>query len=204
MKPLLLLVSISLFIGIYHLPHSNVPIIPNSAEAVNLEATRLSSKAALLKNYAASKGFSTQYGFLADMRLPSGRKRFFIYDLQADSVIVSGLVAHGSCGAFYMEEAQFSNNPGIGCSSSGKYRIGYAYQGRFGKAYKLFGLDSSNSAAFQRNVVLHSYSGVPDKEVFPEPICNSLGCPMVSPPFLERASTYISRSEKPVLLWIFK
>lgn len=65
--------------------------------------------------------------------------------------------------------------PGSGCTSLGKYKIGGAYQGQFGLAYKLYGLDSTNSNAYQRNVVLHAYDRVPDNEVYKE-ICQSSGC----------------------------
>ena len=50
-----------------------------------------------LKKYLAVNNYNSKICFLADMNLPSGRNRFFVYDLQKDSVILSGLVAHGSC-----------------------------------------------------------------------------------------------------------
>jgi hypothetical protein len=165
---------------------------------------RLRSAAGELKNFATRNHFSTQYALLADFSIPSGRKRLFLYDLQKDSIVYSGLVAHGSCREYFLEEPRFSNVKDCGCSSLGKYRIGYSYNGNFGKAFKLFGLDSSNSNAFERVVVFHSYEAVPDKEVYPEQICNSLGCPMVSPSFLEQVSGFIEESQKPVLLYIYK
>lgn len=66
-----------------------------------------------------------------------------------------------------------------------------------------FILDSSNSNAFQRTIVLHAYDCVPDEEVYPQPICNSLGCPMVSYKFLEELTSIIAKSRTPILLWIF-
>jgi hypothetical protein len=165
---------------------------------------RISSRIASLKNFAERNNYSTRYIFLADMKLPSGKNRFFIYDLDKDSVVEKGLVAHGSCNTAFLETAEFSDSPGCGCSAEGKYRIGYAYKGRFGKAFKLHGLDSSNKSAFERYIVFHSYSCVPDQEVYPESICNSLGCAMVSPAFLERAANYIESSPRPVLLYIFR
>jgi hypothetical protein len=50
----------------------------------------------------------------------------------------------------------------------------------------LYGLDSTNNQVFRRNIVLHSFSYVPEAETDPYPICNSLGCPMVSPGFLQQ------------------
>lgn len=165
---------------------------------------KLKAKARESKSFLKQNRFSTHYIFLLDMSLPSGRNRFFIYDLQKDSAVQAGLVAHGSCGTAGLAEPRFSNVPDCGCSSTGRYKIGGAYQGRFGKAFKLFGLDSSNSNAFARAIVLHSYKCVPETEVAPYPICNSLGCPMVSPKFFNRAATIVEASEKPVLLWVYE
>jgi len=70
-------------------------------------------------------------------------------------------------------------NPGCGCSPLGKYKIGNLYYGRFGLAYKLYGLDKTNNNAFRRFVVLHSHECVPETEEQNE-ICQSDGCPTVT------------------------
>ena len=164
---------------------------------------QLKTKAATAKKFVLQKGFSSRIVFLLNMRRHSGQKRFFIYDLQHDSVLASGLVAHGSCNSRFLQTALFNNAPGCGCSSVGRYKVAGSYSGRFGKAFKLAGLDSSNSNAYQRNIVLHAYTCVPDDECYPYPICNSLGCAMVSYRFLRVAASFIERERKPVLLWIF-
>ena len=138
------------------------------------------------------------------MSLNSGKYRFFVYDLVHDSVVMSGLVAHGSCNKTFLASAKFSNMPGCGCSEKGKYKIGYKYQGRFGPAYKLYGLDTTNSNAFDRYIVLHSYYMVPDRETSPLPICNSLGCAMVSDNFIKQLAAKLDASKKPVLLWMIE
>lgn len=166
-------------------------------------STRLKKKAVSLRQFAASNKYNNSIGFLVDMSLSSGKKRLFVYDLQKDSIITSGLMTHGSCNTAYLEKAKFSNTPDCGCSSLGKYAIGYKYKGKFGDAYKLYGLDSSNSNAFNRFIVLHGYSEVPDIESS-LPICNSLGCPMVSHNFLDKLDMQISKSKEPILLWIFQ
>ena len=168
------------------------------------ETQRLQGFAQRAKIWCAAHHYNNQFFFLVDMSLPSGRNRFFVYDLKNNAVIRSSLVAHGSCGYAFLQNATFSNEKGCGCSSSGKYKIGGKYAGRFGTAYKLIGLDSSNSNALERNIVLHSYPSVPDEETYPEPIGNSLGCPMVSEHFLKVLETKIDSSEKPILLWVTK
>lgn len=166
-------------------------------------AAQLKTKATVAKRFVTQKGLSSRIAFLLDMRLPSGRKRFFIYDLKGDSVLAAGLVAHGSCRQRFLETARFSNAVGCGCSAAGRYKVGGAYGGRFGKAFKLHGLDSTNANAFERNIVLHAYRCVPDEEVYPYPICNSLGCTMVSYRFLATAARFIEGEKKPVLLWLY-
>jgi hypothetical protein len=144
---------------------------------------RLNGKAEDLRSYLlhSSRHHNDSIAFLIDMHVPSGRNRFFVYDLRNDSISLTGLVAHGSCNTSFSLEPSFSNTSGSGCSSVGKYRVGGPYQGQFGVAYKLHGLDSTNDQAFTRNVVLHSYTCVPEGETFPLPICNTKGCTTALP-----------------------
>jgi len=178
--------------------HSDVNFVSGEAEL-----SRLKKQADKIKTYALRRGYSTSYCIFADMELPSGRNRFFVYNLDKDSIVLSGLVAHGSCNSSYLEKAWFSNEPGCGCSSSGMYKVGGSYTGRFGKAFKLYGLDSTNSNAYKRSIVLHSYPQVPDHEIYPDALGNSLGCPMVAPGVLKQTTGIIEHSKKPVLLWVF-
>ena len=177
--------------------------IDNNSENEKAEKIKLQSFAEKAKLFCKSKGYNTEECFLIDMSLASGNNRMFEYDLKDDSIISTGLVAHRSCNTNFLAVPKFSNNPGCGCTALGKYKIGNKYVGRFGTAYKLYGLDSSNSNAYKRNIVLHSYYLVPDKEPDPVPICNSLGCAMTSTNYLTILSKKIDASAKPVLLWIF-
>jgi len=160
-------------------------------------------KAALLK-YAKEYGYNSTTCFFVDMSIESGKNRFFVYDLTKDSIKDAGLVAHGCCNKTWLLGRQYGNENGCGCTSLGRYKIGKPYNGKFGRAYKLYGLDSSNSNAYERFVVLHSFYAVPENEVAPYPICQSNGCPMVSNGFMKRLSTVLDSSARPVLLWIFE
>lgn len=197
-------------VAYYIIPRNERATLETSAAAALYDKTanekkallkKLNARAAKLKRFAIRKGYSSKYGFLIDMSISSGKKRFFVYDLQKDSVLHAGLVAHGSCNQAFRRTAHFSNQTGAGCTSDGMYKVGYPYHGRFGRSYKLFGLDSSNSNAFKRAVVLHAYDCVPDEET-PVPLCNSLGCPMISYNFRDTIAAIIDRSRKPILLWI--
>lgn len=182
-----------------------VPLLSSSTVTTHLpgdELSRIKIYSAAARQYCVTHHFNSNYFFFADMHLHSGKNRFFIINMQNDSIIDAGLVAHGSCGPFFSATAIFSNEPGCACSCYGRFKVAGKYAGRFGNAYKLYGLDSSNSNAYKRNIVLHSYYEMPDNEIYPGHVCNSQGCPMVSKNFLKRLSSYIDASKKPILLWI--
>lgn len=155
-----------------------------------------------LLDYTKKNGFNSSYTFVVDMKEHSGNKRFYVYDPERDSVLSSGLVTHGY-GNNSQQSVQFSNVPGSNCTSIGHYKIGNPYYGRFGLAFKLHGLDKTNSNAINRFVVLHSHPCVPDSATYPYSICMSQGCPTVSPAYLQALKGYIERSAKPILLYIF-
>ncbi|MBS1947046.1 MAG: murein L,D-transpeptidase catalytic domain family protein [Bacteroidetes bacterium] len=167
------------------------------------EISKVNEKALLLRAFAAKKKYNQKIAFLLDMSMPSGKYRFFVFDLDKHSIIKTALVAHGSGNSGFSLDAKFSNACESGYSSLGKYKIGKKYNGRFGITYKLYGLDSTNNNAFKRNIVLHAYDCVPENETYPYPICNSRGCPMVSPGFMKQLRQIIDNNRQPILLWVF-
>lgn len=184
--------------------HSGANSFAYTAKKANeITFFKLHEKAIAIKEYTRTNSYNTTRCFMADMSLASGRQRFFVYNLQKDSVEKSGLVAHGSGSDRGGDNLFFSNKPNSYCTSLGKYKIGKSYMGKFGLAYKLYGLDSTNSKAFERFVVLHAHSCVPNEEIAPVPLCQSWGCPTVSPDFLQELKKYIDVSERPILLWIY-
>lgn len=180
--------------------------IDSTFTAVELNDTKLeeiTEKARGLAAYARKNGYDTSTFFIIDMKQSSGKKRFHIYDWEQKKISQSALVTHGNCYEGALVGRKYNNVVGGGCTSLGKYKIGQAYQGKFGLAYKMYGLDASNNNAFERFVVLHSHSCVPDAEVHPYPICQSEGCPTVSPEFLQSLAKIIDNSTKPVLMEIY-
>jgi hypothetical protein len=158
--------------------------------------------AAFIKKSVKTK-YNTELVFLVDMKIPSQHYRFFVYNLKTNTILSEGLMAHGSGSETEVQDSlQFSNTPNSYMTSLGKYRIGKSYAGQFGKAYKLHGLDATNNKALERTVVLHRYGCVPETEK-QSPICNSLGCPMLSELFFLKVDSYITASKLPVLLYIF-
>jgi len=165
---------------------------------------KLNDRALRIRRFAKNNGYNNSICFLVDMSIESGRNRFFVYDLLNYSVLCTGLVTHGRCNEDWLIGRRYGNAVGCGCTSLGKYKIGNPYKGRFGLAYKLHGLDSTNNNAYKRYVVLHSLDCVPNREVDPAPICQSDGCPTVSFSFLTKLAEIIDGSDKPVLLWIYE
>lgn len=163
----------------------------------------LKSKAEEAKAFIKSKSYNDQICFMIDMSIASGQNRFFVYDLKKDTIKNAGVVTHGRCNQQWLEGRKYSNEPGCGCTSLGKYKIANSYYGRFGLAYKLHGLDKTNSNAFKRFVVLHAHECVPETEI-KDDICQSDGCPTVAPGYLQQLKPIIDKSSKPVLLWIYE
>lgn len=166
---------------------------------------RLKHQAEEVEKYLKKNDFNAEYLFLVDMSIPSGKNRFFVYNLKKEEIETSSLVTHGIGSNRYENDdpLEFSNLPESKKTSEGKYKIGKSYYGKFGLAYKLHGLDKTNDKAYERDIVLHAHARVPDKECFPEYIIVSAGCPTVSPSFLTRLDKYIKTSIKPIMLWVY-
>jgi hypothetical protein len=137
------------------------------------------------------------------MKIPSGKNRFFVYDLKENKIKDKGIVAHGSGSETGIQgKLKFSNVQNSLSTSLGSYYIGNYYTGKFGKAYKLYGLDKTNNNAFKRDIVFHYYYDVPynEKDGY---ICNSYGCPMVNKKYFERIAKIIDASESNILMCIY-
>lgn len=169
------------------------------AEVLGVPQSRISE----VKSYIKNKNYNQDLAIFINFKIPSGKFRYFIYDLQNNKVIQKAIVTHGSGSVISGSDAlQFSNTDGSYQSSLGKYAIGNSYVGQFGKAYRLKGLDPTNDHALQRNIVLHSFNSVPDVES-EKPVCLSLGCPMLSVNAFKETAKYIDKSQKPVILYTF-
>ena len=212
MKRFFLIVLIAVFVFItasaawyisrLHLRGTHAGPVSAKGALAETTVTRLASNAPQAAAFAEKNHLNTEVCFFVDMSLESGKSRFFVYDMKKKQVRIKGLVTHGCCNQQWLTGRKYGNAVGCGCTSPGKYKIGNPYQGKFGLAYKLYGLDTSNSNAYNRFVVLHSMKCVPEKEVNPYPICQSDGCPTVSPGFLQQLAPIINSSPRPVLLWI--
>lgn len=177
---------------------------PKATKVIEEKAKRIQEHVTKAKDFLnKNPNYNPDVVFLADMKIMSGKNRLFIYDLKKNEVIDQGLVAHGYGSETGVEnELKFSNLNNSNATSLGNYSIGESYEGKFGKSYKLYGLDATNSNAFSRYIVLHKYSKMPYDEQL-SPVCNSLGCPMVNEIYFKRIEKIVDASEKKILLDIY-
>lgn len=173
----------------------------NDTIPTNLKTDRFDHQIADVKDLLRSNAtYNAKIAFLVDMQIKSGKYRFFVYDLVKGEIIDQGLVAHGSGSETNIRgDLKFSNEPNSRSTSLGRYSVGRSYKGMFGKAYKLAGLDETNSNAEKRAIVLHSYSAVPSEQQ-DYYITNSQGCPMISEDFFKRLEKIIDASKSRIIL----
>ncbi len=176
-------------------------------EEWQLVFSKLKHKADTIKQFCKQKRFNTKYCFLVDFSRHSGRNRFFAWDLKRDTILFSGLCCHGYGKNSTKSTPEFSNQLNSYCSSLGKYKIGESGYSKWGIhiLYKLYGLDRTNSNACRRSVVLHSYSPVPESEIYPIhlPLGWSQGCSVISKETMTKADNLLKEQTEPVILWIY-
>lgn len=132
--------------------------------------------------YVQEHGMDTHVCILVDYSIPSGCNRLWVWDFDDEEVMFACPVAHGRGRkkSKRSEAPQFGNEPDSWLSSLGKARIGECYHGRYGTAYRLDGLEESNSNLRKRCIVLHGHNKVPEKPIFPLSATRSRGCVMVA------------------------
>lgn len=169
---------------------------------------RLSEKALEAKDFCKKNNMNTDFCFLIDLSIHSGKNRFYLYDLETKKIIASGLVCHGIGKNSTYAKPDYSNEVGSNCTSLGKYKLGKRAWSNWGINihYKLHGLEKSNSNAAIRNVVLHSYDYVSKKEIYPNYLTMgwSLGCPVIANNLMKKIDTLLKKTKKPTLLWIYE
>ncbi|MCW3162239.1 murein L,D-transpeptidase catalytic domain family protein [Chryseobacterium oryctis] len=176
----------------------------SKSEAQKINADFLpQSRVTEVKDYIKGKNYNQDLAVFINFKIPSGKYRYFVYDLKNNKILQKAIVAHGEGSVVRNSNSlQFSNVDGSHQSSLGKYEIRESYIGKFGKAYRLKGLDSTNSNAMSRAIVLHSYYCVPDKEST-DLTCLSFGCPMLSANAFNETAKFIDKSKQPIILYAF-
>lgn len=143
---------------------------------------------------------------LVDMSIHSGKNRIFVYDFNKEKILIEGLCAHGIGNGSTATKPVFSNKLGSNCTSLGKYKVKGRSYSNWGIHihYKMHGLEETNNNAFKRIVVLHSYTPVPNQEIYPQILFGqSAGCPVLADEVMRKIDALLKTKKKPVLLWIY-
>lgn len=175
---------------------------------INLDRTK--EKAAECLKYCRQHGYNTRYCILVDMSLPSGVKRFMVWDFHQHNVIISGMVSHGCgvgpwSGVWSKDKPSFSNLDGSHCTALGKYQVNNRAYSAWGVhvKYYLNGLENSNNNALIRQIVFHSWQAVPENEVYPQGTPEGWGCPAISNNTMKIVDPLIRKQKRHLLLWIY-
>ncbi|MEN9686813.1 MAG: hypothetical protein RLZZ28_2599 [Bacteroidota bacterium] len=117
---------------------------------------------------------------ILDFSLPSGKKRFFVIDLESEELVFHTYASHGKKSGTAIP-TQFSNKTNSNKSSLGFYVTGDTYQGKHGQSLRLLGEENGiNNNAMKRGIVMHSASYV-DEQIIAQQgfIGRSQGCPAI-------------------------
>ncbi|WP_316797192.1 murein L,D-transpeptidase catalytic domain-containing protein [Pedobacter agri] len=156
--------------------------------------------------FSKKNKMDTSICIMVDMSIHSGKNRIFVYDFNKKQITIEGLCAHDVGGGSTATKPVFSNAIGSNCSSLGKYKIkGRSYSNwGINIHYKMYGLEKTNSNASRRIVVLHSYTPVPNQEIYPQTLFGqSAGCPVLADETMKKIDALLKNRKKPVLLWIY-
>jgi hypothetical protein len=162
-----------------------------------------------LKEYCRQKNLSENYAIVVDYSIPSGKHRFFVCDLKKEKIIASSLCAHGAGKGSTVFKPIFSNEIGSNCSSLGHYKITGRHQMSSSglPSFRLQGLDTSNSNAMKRGILIHSAKLVSYCRLGIYPFYLPLdrrissGCFAIDIDMMDVVGDLVDKEKKPILLY---
>lgn len=168
--------------------------------------SRVSERAEALREFCRKEGYNTNVALFVDLSHHSGRRRFIAWDMVRNAPIFSCPVSHGS-GAqrshVRSAYARVSNDDGSHLSSLGRALVAERYMGRYGVAYRLDGLEDTNSNLRPRCVVLHGWEHTTSYPIYPIPTVGSFGCPVLSRKMMRRVDELLQNEDR-VVIEIYK
>ena len=167
--------------------------------------SRVAERAKELLEYCRREGYNTRVALFVDLSRHSGRRRFVAWDMARMVPIFTCPVSHGSGSErshVRSAYARFSNEDGSHLSSLGRAVVAERYEGRYGVAYRLDGLDATNTNLRSRCVVLHGWEHTTSYPIWPRATVGSFGCPVLSRRMMARVDELL-RQEKGVILEVF-
>lgn len=168
--------------------------------------SRVTKRANELLAFCKREGYNSRIAILVDLSLHSGRNRFVVWDFEQEKPLLICPVSHGSGSVkshVRSSYARISNEDGSHLSSVGRAVVAERYEGRYGIAYRLDGLEDSNSNLRPRCVVLHGWEHTTSFPIYPIPTVGSFGCPVLSTKMMARVDE-ILKNESNVIIEVFK
>ena len=167
--------------------------------------SRVAERAEELLTFCREKGYNTHVALFVDLSRHSGRCRFMAWDFERGEPLFCSPVSHGSGSDkphTRSAYARLSNDDGSHLSSVGRALVAERYEGRYGVAYRLDGLDATNSNLRSRCVVLHGWGHTTSYPIWPVATTGSFGCPVLSRPMMKRVDALL-REQRNVVLETF-
>ena len=167
--------------------------------------SRVAERAEELLTFCREKGYNTHVALFVDLSRHSGRRRFVVWDFERGEPLFCSPVSHGSGSVrshVRSAYARLSNDDGSHLSSVGRALVAERYEGRYGVAYRLDGLDATNSNLRSRCVVLHGWEHTTSYPIWPIATTGSFGCPVLSRPMMKRVDALL-REQRNVVLETF-
>ena len=165
--------------------------------------SRVAERADELLDYCRRNGYNSRVALFVDLSMHSGRRRFVVWSFEQRCPLLCCPVSHGS-GAQRSHVrscyARLSNEDGSHLSSIGRALVAERYEGRYGVAYRLDGLDETNSNLRSRCVVLHGWKYTTSFPIYPLATVGSWGCPVLSTRMMHKVDEILKNESNVVLL----
>ena len=164
----------------------------------------LEEKAKESLDYARKHGMSEHYCLLLDYSIPSGRPRLFVWSFEKNGVIYRAHAMHGPGKGSTAKLPVFSNEPGSESSSLGRFYITKQHGIINKTGFLLKGLDTTNSNAYGRGLMIHSSYWVDYnrwRRYIPLNRRSCQGCIAVSHRNMDFLSKLIEEENESILLW---
>ena len=166
----------------------------------------IAERRCMLRAWCQRHDYNTKIAIFVDLSLHSGRNRFVVWDFEKEAPLLVCPVSHGSGSQKPHKRsayAQVSNADGSHLSSVGRALVAERYEGRYGVAYRLDGLDATNSNLRPRCVVLHGWEYTTSFPIWPIATVGSFGCPVLSRKMMRRVDELLQNEDR-VVIDIFK
>ncbi|MBP3425250.1 MAG: murein L,D-transpeptidase catalytic domain family protein [Rikenellaceae bacterium] len=155
-------------------------------------------------HYCAWQGMCGDLAILVDLSRSSHVPRLRVVNPERGELLFECLAASGRGRSLSTRLwPQTGDQPDSWLTPVGRCRVGERYEGVFGGAYRLDGLDDTNRNVRSRAIVLHSSEEVPERNFSLCPLWCSRGCIVVSRGSFARLDELLAE-RRDVLLWMYR